>query len=152
MTGNDEEVVIVGGGARGVVLRGGLEGLVDDTPPGAPLLQGLTFTPEGTLVVAGAGAYAARQGKDDDWQTLDLGFGDGDTPASIHALWHDGDKGLYAVGGGVLSPALDDGVAIVSHETTAYVPPEPPPPPSTCPVDAVDPEPTGSIARPARAT
>lgn len=40
VAGDAEEIVAVGGSADGVVLRGGIDGFVDDTPPGAPLLQG----------------------------------------------------------------------------------------------------------------
>ena len=151
VTGDSEEVVIVGGGASGgIVLRGGLDGFVEDTPPAAPLLQGVVKDPDGNLWVAGDDGFAAGQAPASDpnarvWQAVDLGFDE--APESIHALWHDGDGGLYAVGGGVLSPALDKGVAFSSHETTLFEPAPTPPPSTTCPADAIDPAPDGSIAR-----
>ncbi|MCC7109911.1 MAG: hypothetical protein IT382_11520, partial [Deltaproteobacteria bacterium] len=146
VTGDGEEVVIVGGdGANGVVLRGGVDGLVDDTPPGAPQLQGVTKDADGNLWVAGSGGYAAGQPPGGAWQAVQLGLAE--APESIHALWSDGSGGLYAVGGGVLTPALDRGVAVVSHASTLFTPDPLPPPATTCPADAVDPAPEGSIAR-----
>lgn len=146
VTGDADEVVIVGGdGANGVVLRGGVDGLQDDTPAGAPQLQGVAKDVDGNLWVAGSGGYAAGQAAGGAWQPVELGLAE--APESIHALWHDGDGGLYAVGGGVLTPALDRGVAVVSHATTLFTPDPLPPPATTCPPDAVDPAPDGSIAR-----
>lgn len=145
VTGDDDEVVIVGGGGAGVLLRGGLGGLVDDTPPGAPLLQGVVKDTAGNLWVAGSGGYAAGQAPGGAWQRTDLGLES--APASIHALWEDGAGGLWAVGGNVLTPALDEGVAVATAPLPLFSPPAPPSPPIMCPPDAVDPEPTGSIAR-----
>ncbi len=145
VTGDATEVVIVGGGTAGVLLRGGPEGLVDDTPVGAPLLQGVTKDAAGNLWVAGAGGFAAGQAPGGAWQPVDLGFAD--APASVHALWSDGAGDLYAVGGAVLTPALDDGVAVASRVTTPFTPAPAPPPSTTCPADAIDPVPTGSMAR-----
>ena len=147
VTGDDDEVVIVGGGAAGVVLRGDVDGLVDDTPPGAPLLQGVAKDGDGNVWVAGAGGYAAGAPPGGAWQQVDV---DGaDNVASIHALWHDGKDGLWAVGGNVLTPALDAGVAVTTSTLvpSTYRPADPPPPSTSCPADAVDPVPEGSIAR-----
>ena len=145
VTGDDEEVVIVGGGAAGLLLRGGLDGLTNDTPPGAPLLQGVVKDVDGNIWVAGSGGFAAGQAPGGAWQAVDLGFKT--PPASVHALWHDGAGALYAVGGDVLSPALDNGVAVSTHATEVFTPPPPPPPSTACPAAAVDPAPNGSVAR-----
>jgi len=145
VSGDDDEVVIVGGGAAGLLLRGNQRRLKEDTPPGAPLLQGVTKDDDGNVWVAGSNGFAAGQAPGGEWQTVDLGFER--APASVHALWDDGAGGLYAVGGDVLSPALDDGIAVTTNTTTAFAPPAPPLVSTLCPADAVDPVPNGSVAR-----
>jgi hypothetical protein len=145
VTGNANEVFIVGGDARGVVLRGGLGGLVDDTPVGAPLLQGVTVDAKGRPWIAGAGGYAARL-KGARWREVDLGMSE--QPQSVHALWSDGSGNIWGAGGGVLSANLDEGV-VCSTEVGSPVweAPPAPQPPTTCPADKVDPIPDGTIAR-----
>jgi hypothetical protein len=145
--GDADEVVIVGGSSSGILLRGGVEGLLVDTPPGAPLLQGVVKDARGNVWVAGADGFAAGQPPNGEWQLVTLGFADDERPSSIHALWHDGAGGLYAVGGNVLTPALDDGVAVSTEVWSPYLPTVVEPPPPTCPDSAVDPTPDGSIAR-----
>ena len=142
--GNEDDVFVVGGGNQGVLLRGGLEGFVDETPQGAPLLQALSVH-ERTVWAAGADGYAVRRVRNRDWELVDLGFEA--PPASVHALWVDEDE-VWAVGGGVLTPALDEGVASSSvADVASYAPPEPPDVDLGCPEGAVDPYPTGSVAR-----
>ncbi|MCC7075115.1 MAG: vanadium-dependent haloperoxidase [Deltaproteobacteria bacterium] len=145
VTGDATEVIMVGGGTVGLLLRGGTDALVDDTPPGAPLLQGVTKDAAGNLWVAGAGGYAAGKAPGGAWQMVELGFDE--APASVHALFSDGAGDLYAVGGSVLTPALDQGIAVASRVTTLFEPAPTPPPSTGCPADAVDPAPTGSMAR-----
>lgn len=144
--GDADEVVIVGGSANGILLRGGLDGLRIDTPPGAPLLQGVVKDGQGNVWVAGSDGFAVGQAPGGAWEPVDLGFGE-TTPSSVHALWEDGAGGLTAVGGNVLSPALDDGVAVSTVASRPYTPPAPPVIDPVCPDDAVDPRPDGSIAR-----
>lgn len=145
--GDDDEVVIVGGSTNGILLRGGRDGLVEDTPPGAPLLQGVVKDTQGHTWVAGSNGFAAGQAAGGgEWQRVDLGFGE-IKPASVHALWEDGNGGLYAVGGEVLSPTLDKGIAVSSVPSTLFEATPPVVPPVVCPTDAVDPKPDGSIAR-----
>jgi hypothetical protein len=144
--GDADEVVIVGGSANGILLRGGLDGLRVDTPPGAPLLQGVVKDGQGNIWVAGSNGFAAGQPKGGAWETVDLGFGE-IKPASVHALWEDGEGGITAVGGNVLSPALDDGVAVSTVTSSPYSPPVPVVPDPVCPDEAIDPKPEGSIAR-----
>jgi hypothetical protein len=145
ITGNDDEVFIVGGDSRGVVLRGDRSGLVDDTPPGAPLLQGATVDRKGRAWIAGANGYAARQ-KGGGWREVDLGLTE--QPQSVHALWSDGEGAIWGAGGGVLSATLDEGVVCASDADDAtWAPPPTPDPPTTCPPDRVDPAPDGSMAR-----
>lgn len=145
VAGNDQEVFIVGGESQGVVLRGGVDGLVDDTPPGAPLLQGVTVNGRGEPVVAGAQAYAAERRRA-GWSLLDLELGV--SPQSIHAVWYDGEGGLWGAGGSVLSPRLDQGVVCTSAaDVPSWTPPEALEPVLTCPDAGVDHLPDSTMAR-----
>ncbi|MBK6811500.1 MAG: hypothetical protein IPG81_21915 [Sandaracinaceae bacterium] len=132
VTGSRREVVIVGGRSTGVVLRGGESGFVDDAPVGAPLLQAVTVAADGTVWVAGEGAYAARSARRGRWEEVDLGF---ETPPnSVHALYSAPDENLWAVGGAVLTPALNMGVVCTSADVATPWVPDPVVPPSTvCP-------------------
>ncbi len=144
VTGTTSAVWAVGGTNAGVVVRGGVAGFANETPADAPLLQGITVDHDGVVWVAGANGYAARH--DGNWSTVDLGLAV--APQSVHALWADRQGDLWAVGGGVLSPALDKGVACSSlHGVTAWAPTTAPPPVTECPADKIDKAPTQSIAR-----
>ena len=144
--GDADRVVIVGGGTTGIALLDEGSGFTNVTPPGAPLLQGAHVDGAGNVYVAGADGNAFRRGpRATDWEFVNLNFAT--APDSVHALWSDGSD-LWAVGGGVLTPALDLGVANTSAVgITPYVAPEIPPPATTCPVGQENLEPTGSIAR-----
>ncbi|MCA9564236.1 MAG: hypothetical protein KC561_12145, partial [Myxococcales bacterium] len=147
VTGDEDDVIIVGGSGTGVLLRGGLDGFVDEGPAlEAPLLQGATVDGDGTLWVAGATGFAARLVRGQDWERVDLNLES--TPQSIHALWSDGAGHIWAVGGGVLSPALEAGVACASVDVpTVWVPTTVTQPTPACPAAAIDPMPDGSMAR-----
>lgn len=143
VAGNDDDVYAVGGSTAGVVVRGGPDGFVDESPEDAPLLQALAV--DGSRVwIAGAYGYAARRTGADEWEPVDLGFAA--APESVHAMWTDGEA-LWAVGGGVLSPALDKGAAVSSIAIERWAPPTVEPPDTSCPADAIDRVPDGSIAR-----
>ncbi|MEQ1503575.1 MAG: vanadium-dependent haloperoxidase [Myxococcota bacterium] len=144
--GDASQVLVVGGGSEGVALEGDAGGFTDETPTGAPLLQALHVDGDGTVWTAGAGGNAWRRTRGAaDWAFVDLGFAA--EPPSVHALWSDGTD-LWAVGGGVLTPALDAGViATTDLDQAPYVAPEIPPVSTVCPATDVDPFPTGSIAR-----
>ena len=143
VTGDDDEVVIVGGSGAGVLLRGGLDGFVDDTPPDAPLLQAVTLDRDGRIIAAGGQGFAVRE-DGDRWTRLDLGLS---APVqSIHAVWA-GDRDLWSVGGNVLSPTLDGGVACSTAEIDDWAATPPEPPSMACPAELVDIQPEGSIAR-----
>ncbi len=146
VTGNETEVVIVGGSGNGVLLRGGLSGLVDDTPEFAPLLQGVTFDGDGALWVTGADGFTLRQLPGGEFEPVDLMVSD--VPQTVHALWADGEGGIWGAGGNALTPSLDEGLILGPEGTTTWAP-EPPVEPGDelCPVDAIDPVPGGSIAR-----
>lgn len=142
--GNANTVVAVGGAASGVLVRDDGEGFVDDTPPGAPLLQGVTVDDEGSVWVAGqyGRAWAKRRA---DWVELELDFAA--EPQSVHGVWTDGEGGLWAVGGNVLTPALDAGVAATSAIVPSWEPEPVMPPVRVCPDAQVNPKPDGSMAR-----
>ncbi|MCB9690474.1 MAG: hypothetical protein H6736_01545 [Alphaproteobacteria bacterium] len=142
--GDDSQVVVVGGGGSGVLLRNDGDGFVDDTPPRANLLQGLFVDPEGTVWTAGEGGRVfGRHG--DRWDQVELP--DGELPQSWHAVWADGEGGVWTVGGTVLSPALDAGRVFSSVTSESFAPEPVEPPVPTCPAAHVDPKPDGSIAR-----
>ncbi|MEN0063132.1 MAG: vanadium-dependent haloperoxidase [Myxococcota bacterium] len=143
VTGNDDEVVAVGGGGQGVVIRGGRDGFVDETPPGAPLIQAAWMDNRETWI-AGAQGYAARKRGRRDYKPVDLGFTE--VPGSIHAVWSDG-RDVWAVGGDVLTPELDEGVIYANTGDAIWRPDEPPTVEPTCPDEAIDPYPEGSMAR-----
>ncbi|MCB9681224.1 MAG: hypothetical protein H6733_07100 [Alphaproteobacteria bacterium] len=145
VSGTDDAVVAVGGDATGVLIRGGLDGFTTDTPPGAPLLQGLTVDADGVVWVAGADGFAAAQAPGGDWQAVDLGLTD--APQSIHALWSDGEGQVWAVGGNVLTPTLDAGVAVSSAPPDPWGPDPVVPGSVTCPTDPTDWYADKSIAR-----
>ena len=145
VAGDADQVYVVGGDNNGVLLRGGVDGFVDDTPPLAPLLQGVVVDGEGTLWTAGAFGYAMRKPRGGRWEEVDLGLTE--TPQSMHAVWADGEGGIWAVGGGVLSPPLDRGVVSGTRDISRWAPARVEPPPATCPDALVDPLPDHSIAR-----
>ena len=145
--GDDDRVVIVGGDAAGVVLEGGPEGFVDVTPADAPLLQGVVVDGQGRAWVSGQNGAIFRQDRR-RWTSVDPGLGL--FPQSLHAMWADEDGGVWAVGGGVLSAALDRGVALRASddEVEPWIAPDPPAPPeASCPAGAIDTHPDASMAR-----
>ncbi|MCB9530339.1 MAG: vanadium-dependent haloperoxidase [Myxococcales bacterium] len=144
VTGDASKVVIVGGSGAGVVLQGGTDGLQDVTPEGAPLLQGVTLVDDEPLVV-GLRGYAARL-HGASWDAVDLGLSLPPS-SSIHAAWADPEGNVWAVGGGVLSPALDAGTTCTTLEVPHWEPEPDVTVPGVCPDAAVDPEPNGTIAR-----
>ncbi|MEM6931162.1 MAG: hypothetical protein AAF602_29800, partial [Myxococcota bacterium] len=83
VAGNDKDIVAVGGSAGGVVIRGGVDGFEDETPAGAPLLQGLTVDGRRTWI-AGERGYAAVRRGGGDYKSVELGFTE--PPDSVHAL------------------------------------------------------------------
>lgn len=108
--GVDDRVVVVGGGANGVVLEANAEGLLDATPGGAPLLQGVCVGDHGFTWAVGARGAVYRSEDGMAFDRVDTGLTLG--LQSLHAVWVDPDGGVWAVGGNVLSGPLDGGLAI----------------------------------------
>ncbi len=135
--GTGDRTFAVGGGANAVVLRSdGEGGLVDATPDGAPLLQGVCVSEHGfTWAVGARGAvYRAEDGMDGAFTRQDIGLDL--SVQSLHAVWIDPDGGVWAVGGNVLSGPLDGGQAIHSRPDRPSITVEREDvPPAGCPAD-----------------
>ncbi len=142
--GNGDTVAVVG---AETVLVGTGEAFEDVTPPGAGILQGVHVEDDGSVVVTGVSASTWVRAPTGRW-TEHLGVR-GQYPESLHATWTSPEGGRWAVGGGVLSGALNAG--LVAHEgpiAAIWTPPSPPDPGAvTCPAGEIDPAPDGSIAR-----
>jgi hypothetical protein len=139
-------VLMVGGGNQGVILEAQGNELVNRTPANAPLLQGVTVAADGTAWATGLGGSIYRS-DGQDFEPVDPGI-DFKPTQSLHSTWIDPSGGQWSVGGNVLSPPLAAGIAV---HLGALLPqfridPVMPPVPS-CPADAIDPAPGGSIAR-----
>lgn len=146
--GQGDRTFIVGGaGGRPALFE--VSGGAAPTPvsiDGISLLQGVAVAPDGSAYACGAdGAILERS--DSSWQKIDTGL---DVHAqSLHALWIDPEGGLWSAGGNVLGTTLDEGVIVHRGAPVARFvqPPAPEPPAPVCPEDAIDPEPSGSMAR-----
>lgn len=154
VAGNGDLLCAVGGASTGRLLEltGPTAPVNDRTPALSGLLQGIAV--RGTSAWASGAAGTVFERQNGAWTEIDHGL-----PidvASLHAIWIDPDGGIWAVGGGVLSAALDNGTIIHrGPEVPAYDPTPPAPdagpdgsaPVPTCPAAAIDPEPDASIAR-----
>jgi hypothetical protein len=107
--GAAEQVVMVGGSANGWALASDGAGLLDISPPGAAPLQGVCMAASGELWTVGvAGNVYARAAGQSKWRDVSTGV----LVQSLHAVWVDPQGGVWAVGGNVLTTALDGGVAL----------------------------------------
>ena len=150
---NDTQLVAVGGGTQASILEGAPDGALTNVPiADAALIQGVALAADGHALASGAdGTIFERRGS--TWKKLDTGLHL--AVQSFHAAWIDPDGGLWAVGGGVLSPALDGGVMIhLGGEVASYALPLDPNdggtdalPPAVCPAMQIDPQADKSIAR-----
>jgi hypothetical protein len=146
VSGSGKHVAIVGGTGSGQLFEGNTSRLTEHTPDQAPLLQGVTVTPQGYVWAVGAGGSIYR-GKDGRFSAVDPGLAFA-AAESLHAVWADPQGGVWAVGGDVLTPELDQGLALHSSSAVPELVVEPPAMPAVeCPPAAIDPTPSGSIAR-----
>lgn len=142
----DGEVVIAGAGEHAVVLESNGGELRDATPESAPLLQGACVGPDASLWVTGLGGSIYRK-HDQTFESVNPNV-DFQATQSLHTAWVDPRGGFWAVGGNVLLPSLDAGIAVHHGDSLPPIDLVPAvPPAATCPADAIDPAPTGSIAR-----
>jgi hypothetical protein len=146
VSGSGKHVAIVGGTGEGQILETSSGALARTEADGTPLLQGVSVTPNGYVWAVGAGGsiYRGKRGK---YRAVDPGLDFG-ASESLHAVWVDPQGGVWAVGGDVLTPELDQGLALHSDQRVPEVLVEVPAAPEpVCPEAAVDPTPAGSIAR-----
>ena len=144
--GSGEHVAIVGGTGVGKILESAGPTLEDHTPSSAPLLQGVHVTPGGVTWAVGAGGSIFR-GVQGAYTAVNPRL-DFKAAESLHAVWVDPSGGAWAVGGDVLTPELDQGLALSSAPgVPEFVVPKPPALLPSCLDTAIDPHPQGSIAR-----
>jgi hypothetical protein len=144
--GRGSEVAIVGGGGDGFVFSEDGEGNFVRSLPAPDLLQGVYFGPDDEVFAVGEpGRIYERRGA--EWVERDANLTS--RIESLHAVWIDPEGDVWAVGGNVLGPALDEGVVLFAGAGAESLPaPEiPQPPPPVCPEAQVDPEPDMTIAR-----
>ena len=83
--------------AEGLLLeRGGNDAVRAVTPSGSPQLNGVFFPPDGRGVAVGNGLAVATR-DENGWSTVDEGSDD--QGRDFHAVWVDGEDGIWAVGG-----------------------------------------------------
>jgi len=153
VSGNGELICVVGGGGSGRLLEVTGATVSDHTPGLAGLLQGVSVRGESAWASGLNGTMFERQ--NGAWSEIDHGLSI--DVASLHATWIDPEGGIWAVGGGVLSAALDNGAIIHRGPAVPVYDPRPPvadagtdamiPPMPTCPAGGVDIAPGESIAR-----
>jgi hypothetical protein len=107
---NAGTLAIVGGSSSGVIYEADAETLEDVTPAGAPLLQGVSVANDGTVWAVGY-AGSVYRGRAGSFEPIDTGLDFG-AAESLHSAWADPEGGVWAVGGDVLTPKLDQGLAV----------------------------------------
>ncbi|HEX2730326.1 MAG TPA: vanadium-dependent haloperoxidase [Polyangiaceae bacterium] len=147
VSARDEQVAIVGGSSAGKLLEVQDGKLLDETPKKAPLLQGVSIAKDGTVWAVGYGGAMYRS-KGSAFEAVDPGL-DFAAAEGLHTVWVDDEDGVWAVGGDVLTPELDQGLALHFGPKVPLTEIQPPPPPiaAGCPEAQVDPAADGSIAR-----
>ncbi len=148
---DDEQAIMVGGGSEGIVLGAdpNLDDpkLIDLSKRGTPLLQGAWMQSGQQAWMSGRDGVLFHGALDNPEEQV---HPDEFEVESLHAVWVDPKGGVWAVGGNVISGSLDEGRAIHAgkDEVPAWVlSPEDIEPDTSCPDDAVDPVPDGSMAR-----
>lgn len=145
VAGHDGEAAIVGGGSAAVLLEGDNE-LTWNEVSNVALLQGVAFGPDKKGWACGENASIFER-TSKGWARVQTGISL--DIQSLHAIWVDPEGHVWAAGGNVLTASLDKGALVRLAPTTiaGWTPTTPPTPDLTCPVDAIDPTPEGSMAR-----
>ncbi len=154
VAGDGTRAIAVGGLSAGAIVETAHDGApTDATPAGVPLVQGISVR-DGHAYASGAMGTILTRGAS-GWSVVDTGLTL--DVASLHAAWIDPDGGVWAVGGNVLTSALDHGAIVHGGaHVAAYASVVPMdagpgdgsmPPMVVCPDAQIDPAPTGSIAR-----
>jgi hypothetical protein len=151
VSGDADEVVVVGGGQQGVFLEGDGATLAGGESE-YMLVQGVDV--EGGLEIATGQRGAVYRRGAGGWEVLDTDLSL--DLESLHAVWIDPTGGVWAVGGDVLAGTQTNGGLIhgvgaageVAAIDPALIPTaDAPPPPPACPEGHEDPAPGKSIAR-----
>ena len=104
--GNSSRAVAVGGaGADGKLLQQDGGGWIDVTPPDTPHIIGVHMTEQEGYAVGVGSTVSSWDGK--RWRKVETGI---DLSEAFHTVWIDPDGGVWAVGGRVVEPPLEDGV------------------------------------------
>ncbi len=122
VTGDAEDVVIVGGKSNGAIIRRAGDAWEDVSPDFIQTLQGVCLAPDGSGLAAGLGATFVRRDADGAWSEdesapFDL-FNPSDPPVEqcfsptpdYHACFADGAGGLFAVGGNFFAPLTEGAI------------------------------------------
>jgi hypothetical protein len=152
--GTGERRLAVGGSSNGVLLQLDAAGAVSDvSPPGAGLIQGVFASDRFGDWVSGERGSVYTRGGTGPFVPVDHGLALPPT-ASLHSITVDASGGVWSVGGGVLTPALDGGVLLHFGQPVAPVAVEPPEAmtadaggTASCPAAVVAAGKSGSIAR-----
>jgi hypothetical protein len=121
----DGAVAMVGGASSGVIYETLGDELVERTPERTPLLQGVCVANDGVVWTAGfGGSVYVRRGV--AYEPVDTGL-DFSAAESLHAIWVDPEGGVWAAGGDVLTPELDQGLALHRGAPVPYLELEPRP-------------------------
>jgi hypothetical protein len=149
--GNTRETFMVGGASQGAAFDFDGTTLADRSPPQEGLLQGVCASDDHGTFAVGVGGSVFERVKS-AWRRIDTGILF--TAQSLHAVWIDPEGGVWAVGGNVLSSHLNQGAILyrpasakAAIPATYQSPPPVEPPEPTCPENAIDRAPNGSIAR-----
>jgi len=102
----------VGGGSNGIALEGTPNAVRNVSPLGSPLLQGVFASDvDGDWMSGERGAIYSREPGKGEFHPVEHGLPL--PPAmSLHSIFVDPSHEVWAVGGNVLSPALDSGVIV----------------------------------------
>jgi hypothetical protein len=151
--GTGDRLLAVGGAGNGVLLEGSKGGFRDASPPGAGLIQGVFATAEGDWASGERGLiYTRATPGSGPFTAVDHGLTLAPT-SSLHSIFVDASGGVWSVGGGVLSPALDNGMIVHFGDPVPPVVIDDDEGPAdagasvACPAAVVDAAKAGSIAR-----
>jgi hypothetical protein len=110
--GTGDRLLAVGGAGNGVVLEGMKGAFSDLSPAGAGLIQGVFTTNQGDWISGERGLiYTRAQPGSGPFTAVDHGLAVPPT-SSLHSIFVDASGGVWSAGGGVLTPALDNGILV----------------------------------------
>ncbi len=112
MHGTGDRLLVVGGAGNGVLLEGRKGAFRDVAPLGAGLIQGVFASDQGDWASGERGlVYNRAEPGTGSFAVVDHGLTLPPT-SSLHSIFVDASGGVWSAGGGVLSPALDNGMLV----------------------------------------